>query len=119
MDGLLDYQTALAGIGRAIIGWLACDTLVATLGLLVGTGSLGFLGHNWPPARIFMGDVGSTFLGFTIAVIGMQATNLHPVLASASLLLVWPLVFDTAYTMLRRIRKGENILAAHRSHLYQ
>jgi UDP-N-acetylmuramyl pentapeptide phosphotransferase/UDP-N-acetylglucosamine-1-phosphate transferase len=119
IDGLLGSQAVLAGTGWAVLGWLISEPLVGTQGLLVAAGSLGFLGHNWPPARIFMGDVGSTFLGFTIAVIGMEATILHPVLASASLLLVWPLVFDTAYTLLRRIRKGENILGAHRSHLYQ
>ena len=86
--------------------------------LLAGS-SLGFLGHNWPPARIFLGDVGSAFLGYTLAVLPVIAALLEPRLALAGVLLVFPFVFDTSFTLLRRWRRGENIFVAHRSHLYQ
>ena len=80
---------------------------------------MGFLGHNWPPARIFMGDVGSAFLGFSLAVLAVIGGLAHPGLPLAGLLVVWPFVFDTTFTIVRRLRRGENIFAAHRSHLYQ
>jgi UDP-N-acetylmuramyl pentapeptide phosphotransferase/UDP-N-acetylglucosamine-1-phosphate transferase len=89
------------------------------LGVLVAGSSLGFLGHNWPPARIFMGDVGSAFLGFTLATLAMAGGLPDPRLPLAGVLVVWPFVFDTTFTILRRLRRGENIFAAHRSHLYQ
>ena len=88
-------------------------------GLLLSGASLGFLIHNWAPARIFMGDVGSTFLGFTFAVIPVIAAARDPKLAIAGALLVWPFVLDTLFTLIRRLSRKENVFAAHRSHLYQ
>ena len=66
-----------------------------------------------------MGDVGSAFLGFTLAVLVVLGGLAHPRLPLAGVLVVWPFVFDTTFTILRRLRRGENIFAAHRSHLYQ
>ena len=64
-----------------------------------------------------MGDVGSALLGFLLATLPLVGDRHWPVLVI--LVPVWPFVFDTAFTMLRRARRGENLLAAHRSHLYQ
>jgi UDP-N-acetylmuramyl pentapeptide phosphotransferase/UDP-N-acetylglucosamine-1-phosphate transferase len=120
IDGIAGGQAVVAGLALGYLGWLSGQPLVGVLGWLVAAGSLGFLGHNWPPARIFLGDVGSTFLGYTLAVLplmlragGAGRTSL------AGLLVVWPFVFDSAFTLLRRLSKGENILRPHRSHLYQ
>ena len=66
-----------------------------------------------------MGDVGSAFLGYTLAVLPVIAAPVVPRLALAGVLVVWPFVFDTTFTLLRRLRRGENVFAAHRSHLYQ
>ena len=66
-----------------------------------------------------MGDVGSVFLGYTFAVLPVVAVQHNPRLALAGVLLVWPFVFDAAFTFLRRLRHHENVFAAHRSHLYQ
>jgi UDP-N-acetylmuramyl pentapeptide phosphotransferase/UDP-N-acetylglucosamine-1-phosphate transferase len=66
-----------------------------------------------------MGDVGSAFLGYTFAVLPVIAMQHNPRLALAGVLLVWPFVFDAAFTFLRRLRNHENVFAAHRSHLYQ
>jgi Fuc2NAc and GlcNAc transferase len=84
--------------------------LVAALG--------GFLWWNWSPAKIFMGDVGSTFLGASVAVSLLNASNnyLH---AWSAFAVTLPLVTDTIYTLIRRLLKQENIFQAHRSHLYQ
>ena len=66
-----------------------------------------------------MGDVGSAFLGFTLAVLVVLGGLAHPRLPLAGVFVVWPFVFDITFTILRRLRRGENIFAAHRSHLYQ
>ena len=117
-DGIAAGQALAAGLGWALLIGLSRWPTYLDLPLLICAGSLGFLGHNWPPARIFMGDVGSAFLGYTFALLPLMfpASGQIPVLG---VLFVWPFVFDTAFTFLRRLRKGENVFAAHRSHLYQ
>jgi len=89
------------------------------MGLLIAAASLGFLGHNWPPARIFMGDVGSAFLGYVFAAMTVLAAQAGPVFVLAGIVLVWPFVFDAAFTFTRRLCRGEKVWVAHRSHLYQ
>jgi len=66
-----------------------------------------------------MGDVGSTLLGYTLAFLAVMGGLADPRLPFAGVLLLWPFVFDTAFTLLRRLRRREYIFAAHRSHLYQ
>ena len=61
--------------GWTFLVWSDTQPLVAALGLLLAAASLGFLGHNWPLARIFMGDVGSAFLGYTFAVLPVVAAQ--------------------------------------------
>jgi UDP-N-acetylmuramyl pentapeptide phosphotransferase/UDP-N-acetylglucosamine-1-phosphate transferase len=102
-----------------VLGGLAGLPAVSALGLLIAATSLGFLGHNWSPARIFMGDVGSAFLGYSFAVLALLAAQSRPDLALAGALVLWPFLFDTLFTFFRRLAHGENVLAAHRSHLYQ
>ena len=119
IDGLAGGQAVIGGVAWAVLGWWFNQWLVAILGILVAAASVGFLLHNWPPARIFMGDVGSAFLGFTFAVLAVIAGFADPRLALVGVVLLWPFVFDTSYTLLNRLRKGENIFQAHRSHLYQ
>ena len=124
IDGIAGGQAVVAGVAWALAGvWLDAP-LVAVTGAAVAAGSIGFLMHNWPPARIFLGDVGSAFLGFVFAglVVAASAAAPAPVAARvplAALLFVWPFAFDAAFTMARRARRGENLLEAHRSHLYQ
>jgi Fuc2NAc and GlcNAc transferase len=119
IDGIAGAQALLAGLGWIILGSMNDQAECVTLGLLVAAGSAGFLWWNYPPAKIFMGDVGSAFLGFTFAVLPVIAAQTHNRLAVAGVILVWPFVFDSAFTLLRRLSKGENIFQAHRSHLYQ
>jgi UDP-N-acetylmuramyl pentapeptide phosphotransferase/UDP-N-acetylglucosamine-1-phosphate transferase len=119
IDGIAGGQAVVAGLGWAVLGRISGQPLTSVLGLLLAASSLGFLGHNWPPARIFMGDVGSAFLGYTLAVLPTIAGVEDSRLILAGLLLVWPFVFDTAFTFLKRLFKGENVFVAHRSHLYQ
>lgn len=119
IDGIAAVQAIAAGIGWFLLGRFADQQSVATLGLLAAAGSAGFLIHNWSPAKIFMGDVGSAFLGFLFAALAVMAGRETPRLYVAGVLLVWPFVFDAVFTFLRRAWRRENLLAAHRSHLYQ
>jgi Fuc2NAc and GlcNAc transferase len=119
IDGIAGGQAVVAGLGWTILGWWSGQFLISILGLLLAASNLGFLCHNWPPARIFMGDVGSAFLGYTFAVMTLWAAQKDPSLFVAGVLLLWPFAFDTLFTLLRRLYRHENIFQAHRSHLYQ
>ncbi len=119
IDGLAGGQGVVAGLGWAILGWIGGLSLVSVMGVLVAAASLGFLGHNWPPARIFMGDVGSAFLGFYFSALTVLAAQSNPVFVLAGIALVWPFIFDAVFTFFRRLCRGEKVWVAHRSHLYQ
>jgi UDP-N-acetylmuramyl pentapeptide phosphotransferase/UDP-N-acetylglucosamine-1-phosphate transferase len=120
INGIAGTQALIAGLGWIILLWgdiSTESTLAKALGFIVAASSLGFLIHNWSPASIFMGDVGSAFLGFTFAFIPLLLGQGQ--YAIAGIIIVYPFVFDTLFTFLRRLRKRENVFAAHRSHLYQ
>jgi len=119
IDGIAGLQAVIAGIGWAIIGFESANPLIALMGALIGGSSLGFLVHNWHPARIFMGDVGSATLGFTFAVMTMMAGKGDPRLVVVGALLLWPVLFDAFLTFTFRLRNGERVFTAHRTHLYQ
>lgn len=119
IDGIAGTQGVVAGLGWVCVGLTIQDVRLATTGAVVGAANLGFLMFNWPPASIFMGDVGSSFLGFILAALVVLVAPRSPEIALAGLLFVWPFLFDTSLTFLRRTIRGEDLLSAHRSHLYQ
>ncbi len=82
-------------------------------------GALGFLTFNWPPARIFMGDLGSLLLGLLLAAITVGLIDQGILSALACLILLTGLWFDTAYTLCVRMATRQRVTEAHRSHLYQ
>jgi UDP-GlcNAc:undecaprenyl-phosphate/decaprenyl-phosphate GlcNAc-1-phosphate transferase len=106
----------IAGIAAAYGGWFGYFA-----SLLLVAGLVGFLPFNFPRARIFMGDVGSQFCGFMLAILGVVASRLED--AKLSFLIVPMLLsgvlFDVAFTLVRRAWAGEKITAPHRGHLYQ
>lgn len=122
IDGIAGLQAFIAGLGWLLLGWFGSQTLVLMIGLILAATSLGFLFHNWHPAKIFMGDVSSAFFGYTFAVLPLLAVHLAPgqtKLLSCGVLLLLPFIFDTMFTFVRRALRRENVFAAHRSHLYQ
>jgi UDP-N-acetylmuramyl pentapeptide phosphotransferase/UDP-N-acetylglucosamine-1-phosphate transferase len=119
IDGLAGTQAVVAGAGWTLFGYWSEQPPVMALGIILMASNLGFLFHNWAPARIFMGDVGSAFLGYSFAVLPIVAAPRDGRLIVIGALLLWPFLFDASFTILRRWRAGENILSAHRSHLYQ
>lgn len=123
IDGIAGGQGVVAGVAWLIAGLAFGATTTAFLGVVLAAGCAGFLIHNWSPAKIFMGDVGSAFLGFLFAVVPLVAMNevpdfvgMWPLFAG---LVVWPFVGDGFLTFVRRLRNGEKVWEAHRSHLYQ
>jgi UDP-N-acetylmuramyl pentapeptide phosphotransferase/UDP-N-acetylglucosamine-1-phosphate transferase len=119
IDGLAAGQAVIAGLGWLLIGAITNDPVLWGPALLVTASSAGFLVHNWSPARLFMGDVGSTFLGYFFAIEAVLATRRHPSVSAAGVLLLWPFLLDATLTLVRRTVRGEQFWAAHRSHLYQ
>lgn len=114
MDGL---DGLVAGVTAVQIAFLAVWFDLPLLWLLFAA-LLGFLWWNWSPAKIFMGDAGSTVLGATVAIALMNAPN-DPIPSWAALTLTLPLTADTIYTLIRRAQRRENIFQAHRTHLFQ
>jgi UDP-N-acetylmuramyl pentapeptide phosphotransferase/UDP-N-acetylglucosamine-1-phosphate transferase len=119
IDGLAGGVALSAGIGWM---WLASNmhnSFAFWVALAIAAGSLGFLGHNWSPARIFMGDVGSTFLGYSFAVLPLISSDQSGDALMLGTLLMWTIIMDAGVTFIQRLIKRENVFAAHRSHLYQ
>jgi Fuc2NAc and GlcNAc transferase len=119
IDGISGVQAIVAGVTITVASLHVGLAGLAVAGVAIASSSAGFLLHNWPPARVFMGDVGSAFLGFSFAAIALEIGTVSLAAGIAVMLSLWPFVFDTAVTLLRRIVRRENIFASHRSHLYQ
>lgn len=124
IDGIASVQAVTAAAGWTAAGFLSGSPFLFTVGILIGFSAVGFILQNWPPAKIFMGDIGSAFLGYTFAILPLLAgpsfSNLQGErLPVAGLLMVAPFVVDATFTILRRISRKEKIFQAHRSHLYQ
>jgi Fuc2NAc and GlcNAc transferase len=118
IDGIAGAQVLVFCTGVTLVtggvpGWLG-----ELVWLLLGS-ALGFLAFNWPPAKIFMGDVGSGFLGLVLGflVVTLAEETFLPLVAS--LILLAGFWFDASYTLCVRIVTGQNFLSAHRSHIYQ
>ena len=122
IDGMAGGVAFAAGLGWVLltsnIPYLA-NSFVFWIALAIAASSLGFLCHNWHPAKIFMGDVASTFLGYTFAVLPLMAANKEGDALMLGTLLMWTFIMDAGVTFIRRALKRENIFAAHRTHLYQ
>ena len=121
LDGIAGGVAVIAAAFLAVIAVAAGAGTLAGLAAVLSAASLGFLVFNLPPARVFMGDVGSQFLGFAFAALAVLLAQSD---ASGGLVYVVPIllihfIFDTVFTFIRRLARRENVVSAHRSHLYQ
>lgn len=121
LDGLASGISAIYFLTIAIIAIiLNCfGGLDIILSLIMLGATLGFLVHNFPPAKIFMGDTGSLFLGFMISVIallGYKVTTFTSLVVPIVILAI-P-IFDTAFAIFRRLLKGQNIAEADKEHFH-
>ena len=124
MDGLNGLASGVCAIAAAVLAAIAAaygGWFVYFASLLLLAGLLGFLPFNFPHARIFMGDVGSQFCGFVLAVLAVAAGRFQGVELPVLLvpMLLFGVLWDVVFTLLRRWRAGDRLTQAHRSHLYQ
>lgn len=112
IDGYASQEAILVAMGILII------TGNPIFGILVA-GVTGFLLWNWPKAKIFMGDVGSTQLGFILVVMGIYLHNNNELHIANWLVLTSLFWFDATFTLYRRWRNGEKLSVAHKKHAYQ
>nr|WP_288358496.1 glycosyltransferase family 4 protein [uncultured Pseudomonas sp.] len=120
IDGIAGVEAICVCLGGALLYTRLGDIqgeMVTVLSLAAAV--LGFLIWNFPPARIFMGDAGSGFLGITLGVLSLQAAWASPQLLWAWLILLGVFVVDATFTLLRRLLRGDRVYEAHRSHAYQ
>jgi UDP-GlcNAc:undecaprenyl-phosphate GlcNAc-1-phosphate transferase len=120
-DGLVGGALLIACAALAVIAGDAGGWFVYAAALFLAAGFAGFLPFNLHPARIFMGDVGSQFAGFMLAVLAVASARFDANQVSFLIvpLLLFGLLFDAAFTLARRALRGEQVGAPHRTHLYQ
>jgi len=120
LDGICGSSGTVAALAFAALAWTVAPE-AARAAAALGAGCIGFTVFNAPKARIFMGDVGSEFLGFVLAALAVYAAGVG---TGHSSFLVMPLlmfhfIFDTCFTFWRRLRDGERVTEGHKGHLYQ
>ena len=118
-DGLAGGM-ALFGFGAyGIAALLAGQPALALVSIALASASVGFLAHNFPPARVFLGDAGSIPLGFLAAALGAQGVASGAWPLAFPFLVFSPFAVDATLTLLRRMLRREKLWRAHRSHYYQ
>ncbi|SER65640.1 MraY family glycosyltransferase [Halopseudomonas bauzanensis] len=119
IDGIASVEAITVCAGGALLYALLGMPMLAAPPLLLAGAVAGFLVWNFPPARIFMGDAGSGFLGVVLGGLALQAAWVAPQLLWAWLILLGVFVLDATFTLLRRLMRGDKVYEAHRSHAYQ
>ena len=121
LDGLAGGITAISLIGFLILSILSSTTLPLILSLALLGGIIGFLVYNWNPASIFMGDNGSHFLGFSLAILAIMFSG-HPIYNLKQfigpMLIIGLPIIDASWAIIRRVSKGQSPMQGDRGHLY-
>lgn len=120
LDGLAAGVASIASISFMVISLLFGPPVAVVLAAILAGSCLGFLPHNFNPAKIFMGDTGATFLGFTLAVISIQGLTksyTFITLIVGAIVLGLP-IFDTSFAIIRRLLNNQSIAQADRGHLH-
>ncbi|MBK3467246.1 MraY family glycosyltransferase [Pseudomonas sp. MF6776] len=119
IDGIASVEAICVCLGAGLLAWLGGWAQLIWAPLLLAVCVAGFLVWNFPPARIFMGDAGSGFLGLVLGGLSVQAASVSAEMFWAWLILLGVFIVDATFTLLRRLLRGERIYEAHRSHAYQ
>jgi len=122
MDGIdliTGVQTVTTSVGVAMLLLISTESDLWKIFAVLAASIVGFLFFNLPPAKIFLGDVGSGFIGFTTAVISIIVAKDEPLVAWAMVILLAVFVTDATVTLLRRLLSREHVYVAHRTHAYQ
>ncbi|WP_287029147.1 MraY family glycosyltransferase [Pseudomonas sp. UBA6310] len=124
IDGIASVEAICVCLGGALLygvqGFATpAEPDLALPPLLLAAAVAGFLFWNFPPARIFMGDAGSGFLGLVLGILSLQAAWIAPQLLWSWLILLGVFIVDATWTLVRRLFRGDRVYEAHRSHAYQ
>ncbi|MFJ4110537.1 MULTISPECIES: glycosyltransferase family 4 protein [Pseudomonas] len=119
IDGIASIEAICVCLGGCLLYAITGHPQAIGLPLLLAATVAGFLAWNFPPARIFMGDAGSGFLGIVLGLLALQAAWINPLLFWGWLILMGVFVVDATFTLGRRLLRGEKVYEAHRSHAYQ
>ncbi|WP_263260892.1 glycosyltransferase family 4 protein [Pseudomonas sp. RIT-PI-S] len=119
IDGIASVQAICVCGGNCLIYWASGHGELIAEPALLAAAAAGFLYWNFPPARIFMGDAGSGFLGIALGVLSVQAAWASPALFWGWLILLGVFIVDATFTLARRLARGDKVYEAHRSHAYQ
>jgi Fuc2NAc and GlcNAc transferase len=119
IDGIASVEAITVCLGASLLYWLSGQGSMTALPLLLAAAVAGFLFWNFPPAKIFMGDAGSGFLGIILGGLSLQAAWLSSQLFWCWLILLGVFIVDASYTLVRRLLRGDKVYEAHRSHAYQ
>ena len=119
IDGLAGTQAVTVAVSTVLIAALNYQFDQIWLYTSLAITVVGFLYWNWPRARIFMGDVGSGFLGYIFAILMLQSSQQHPHSFWVFTILFSIFLVDATLTLLRRIIVGEPFYQPHRTHCYQ
>ncbi len=121
IDGLASIEAISVSLGGAVLLFLSHQAITHEVLILVllALTVLGFLFWNFPPAKIFMGDAGSGFLGIILGLLSIKAAWIAPQFFWSMLILLGAFIVDATWTLGRRFSQGEKVYEAHRSHAYQ
>jgi Fuc2NAc and GlcNAc transferase len=119
LNGILGVQTLTVSFAAAFLSAKSGDLWISSMFLVLAASMVGFLPWNIRRSKIFMGDVGSGFIGFWMAILFALAIARQTLTHSEALILNAVFLVDTAYTLIRRALRGQNPTQAHKSHAYQ
>ena len=119
IDGIASVEAITTSLGGALLWWLAGSGNGWIAAVVFASCVAGFLVWNFPPAKIFMGDAGSGFLGLMVALLSLWCAQATPVLFWSWFILIGCFMVDATTTLVRRVRRGERFFDAHRAHAYQ
>lgn len=118
-DGLAGGMALFGFSFYGVVGLMKGDESFAMMNFTIGAAALGFLYHNFHPAKVFMGDAGSIPLGFLAAAFGVWGWQQGYWPFWFPVLVFSPFTADATFTLIKRVRRGEKLSQAHRSHYYQ
>lgn len=119
IDGVASVEAISSCLCMCILYWLSGNENLIILPAYLIMSVAGFLFWNFPPAKIFMGDAGSGFLGVVLGVLSLQAAWIAPQYLWAWIILLGIFIVDATFTLFRRVIRKEKVYEAHRSHGYQ
>jgi Fuc2NAc and GlcNAc transferase len=120
IDGIAGVEALTVCLGGVLLYWLTGSESAGSAALLLLLSAvLGFLVLNIPPAKIFMGDAGSGFLGLCLGALSIEAARQAPAFLWSWLILLGVFIVDATVTLFRRVKRGQKFYIAHRSHAYQ